>query len=306
MNTDEHGWMQMTADSRSLLMALGAAALLAVSTASLAATPVPSGKGSFVFTDAKGRADKPMRVFTYRPRQCDENCPIQFVLHGQGRTAANYRDYWEPAADRYGFLVVVPEFTKADWPGGAGYNRGDVDATQDRNKWGFLVVEHLFDEVRTTQKDYRIFGHSAGAQFLHRFLYFVPENRSTVAVAANAGWYTLPEWRDDKVKFRWPHSLAGAKVGEKEARQALSRRLLVLLGEGDTDPNASDLDKTPGSMAQGANRVERGALFIANATALAGELGVPFRWELAHIPGTAHEGSKMSRAAADLTWGAGK
>jgi poly(3-hydroxybutyrate) depolymerase len=290
------------------LAALGAAMLLAISVTlpAEAATPVPSGKWSFVFKDAKGRADKPMRVYTYRPRQCDENCPIQIVLHGQGRTASNYRDYWELAADRHGFLVVVPEFTKADWPGGAGYNRGDVDATEDRNKWGFLVVEHLFDEVRTTQKDYRIFGHSAGAQFLHRFLYFVPENRSTVAIAANAGWYTLPEWRDDKVKFKWPHSLAGAKVGEREARQALSRRMLVLLGEGDTDPNVSDLDKTAGSMAQGANRVERGEHFIASATSLAKELGVALSWELAYVPGTAHEGSKMSRAAAYLSWGAKK
>ena len=92
------------------------------------------------------------------------------------------------------------------------------------------------------------------------------------------------------MKYKWPHSVAGAKVGEREARQALSRRMLVLLGEGDTDPNVSDLDKTAGSMAQGANRVERGEHFIANATALAREIGVPFGWELAYVPGAAHEG----------------
>jgi hypothetical protein len=82
--------------------------------------------------------------------------------------------------------------------------------------------------------------------------------------------------------------------------------MLVLLGEGDTDPSVSDLDKTAGSMAQGANRVERGEHFIASATSLAKELGVALRWELAYVPGTAHEGSKMSRAAADLSWGAKK
>jgi poly(3-hydroxybutyrate) depolymerase len=285
--------------------ALGAI-LLAAALPCAAATEIPPGKWSFVFKDAQGRADSPMRVYTYRPRQCDENCPIQFVMHGQGRTASNYRDYWEIAADRYGFLVVAPEFTKARWPGGAGYNRGDVDATEDRNKWGFLVVEHLFDEVRTTQKDYRIFGHSAGAQFVHRFLYFVPENRASVATVANAGWYTLPEWRADKARFKWPHSLAGAKVGEKEARQALSRRLVLMLAEGDTDPNAADLDRTEGSLAQGANRLERGENFFKAATSLARELGAPFKWELAYVPGTAHEGSKMSRAAADLLYGAKK
>ena len=43
----------------------------------LAATPVPSGKWSFVFTDAKGHADRPVRVYTYRPRQCDVDVPYR-------------------------------------------------------------------------------------------------------------------------------------------------------------------------------------------------------------------------------------
>jgi dienelactone hydrolase len=301
MNADERRW-----PGRSLAAAILAAVGLSAPAFVMAATPIPSGKWSFVFRDAKGRADKPMRVYTYRPRQCDEDCPIQIVLHGMSRAASNYRDYWELAADRYGFLVVSPEFSKDSWPGSAGYNQGGVGETDDRSKWGFLVVEHLFDEVRTTQKDYRLFGHSAGAQFVHRFLYFVPENRSSVAVIGNAGWYTLPEWRSDKVSFKWPHSLAGAKVGEKEARQALSRRLLVLLGENDTDANAADLDNADGSLAQGANRVERGEYFFATATALAKEIGAPFNWELSYVPNTDHNGSVMSRAAADMVWGGKK
>jgi poly(3-hydroxybutyrate) depolymerase len=291
------------AGKRAAAVLAGVLALVAAWPAA-AATAIPPGKWSFLFTDAKGRADRPMRVYTYRPRQCDEKCPIQFVLHGQGRTASNYRDYWELAADRYGFLVVVPEFSKAHWPGGAGYNRGDVDATEDRDKWGFLLIEHLFDEVRSAQADYRIFGHSAGAQFLHRFLYFVPENRASLAVVANAGWYTLPEWRPGKVKYTWPYALVGAKVGEKEARQALGKRMVVMLGEGDTDPNAPDLDRTEGSLAQGANRLERGRNFYRAASELAKEAEAAFLWELAYVPGTAHEGSKMSRAAADLVYGA--
>ena len=42
----------------------------------VAATPVPSGRWSFVFTDQKGRPDRPIRVFTYRPKACDSTCPI--------------------------------------------------------------------------------------------------------------------------------------------------------------------------------------------------------------------------------------
>ena len=60
-------------------------------TAAFAATPAPSGKWSFVFNDAKGRADRPVKVYTYRPRQCDSNCPMVFVLAGVKRDASSYR-----------------------------------------------------------------------------------------------------------------------------------------------------------------------------------------------------------------------
>src|SRR5262245_13782141 len=93
-----------------------------------AATPIPPGKWSFVWKDEKGRPDKPMRVYTYRPRTCDTTCPIVFVMSGMKRNASNYRDYWELVADRYKVLVVAPELTRQNWPGTAGYNLGDIQA----------------------------------------------------------------------------------------------------------------------------------------------------------------------------------
>ena len=62
-----------------------AAIAVAFASSVQAKTEIPPGKWSFVFTDAKGRADRPMRVYTYRPRECDTKCPIQFVLHGLKR-----------------------------------------------------------------------------------------------------------------------------------------------------------------------------------------------------------------------------
>jgi pimeloyl-ACP methyl ester carboxylesterase len=284
------------------LLALGAMAAFGTH----AATPVPSGKWSFVFTDRRGQADRPVRVYTYRPRQCESTCPIVFVLHGKSRAASNYRDYWELAADRFGFLVIAPEFAEKYWPGAASYNLGDVDGNGDREKWSYSVIEHLFDEMRDGQKDYSIFGHSAGAQFVHRMMILLPGNRASLAMVANAGWYLMPEWRRDRARADWPHSLAGAPAGEKELRQALGRRMIVLLGEADTKTDDKDLDRSEGSMKQGANRLERGENFMGTATTAARDLGVKLAWELAYVPGVGHEGSKMSRAAADLVWGARK
>jgi poly(3-hydroxybutyrate) depolymerase len=278
--------------------------LMATGFASRAATEIPQGKWSFVWTDAKGRADRPMRVYTYRPRLCkDKPCPIQFVLHGLQRNASTYRDYWVFIAEAHGLIVVAPEFSQRHWAGGAGYNQGDVADQADREKWGFSAIEHLFDEVREGQADYRIFGHSAGAQFVHRMMMFRPDHRAAVAVAANPGWYTMPEWREDRKVEPFPYSLVKARVGEKELRRAFERRFVLMLGEKDNDPNAENLSKTEGALKQGANRFDRGENFFKAASAAARELGVNFAWELVEVPGVAHEGEAMSRAAADYIYG---
>lgn len=268
-----------------------------------AATPVPSGKWSFVFNDKRGQEDRPVRVYTYRPRQCDSTCPMLFVLHGMKRNASAYRDYWELAADRHGFLVIAPEFAERQWPKAASYNLGDVAGNPNREQWAYSVIEHLFDEMRDGQKDYRIFGHSAGAQFVHRMLFLLPQNRASAAIVANAGWYMIPEWRPDKATAKWPYSFVESPAGEAELRAALARKVYVLLGEADTKTDAPDLDRSDGAMKQGAQRVERGENFFGAASGAAAALGVKLGWELSYVPGVGHEGAKMSRAAADIVWG---
>ena len=272
----------------------------------MAATPVPSGKWSFVFTDKRGQAEKPLRVYTYRPRQCDSTCPMVFAMHGKGRKASAMRDNWELAADRFGFLVIAPEFSEKYWPAAADYNLGGVADGKDRRMWAYSMIEHLFDEMRDGQKDYAIFGHSAGAQFVHRLLVLVPDNRVSVAMAANAGWYLMPEWRKDKAAASYPHSLVDSPAGEQELRRALGKRLVVLLGEKDNDAQAKDLDQSDGSKKQGENRVERGENFFGAATTAARDLGVKLAWELSYVPGTGHDAAAMSKAAANFVWGAKK
>ncbi len=279
-----------------------AALLLAVALPAHAATPIPPGKWRFDFVDQKGRADRPIRVYTYRPRRCDTRCPIQFVMAGVKRNASQYRDYWELMADRYSILIVAPEFQQESWPKAAAYNLGDV-ATQDNpEKWSFSAIEHLFDEVRDGQTEYRIFGHSAGGQFVQRMALFRPDNRAAVMVAANPGWYTMPEWRKDKAADSFPYSLVGSKAGERELKRALERKFILLLGENDDDPDDENLNKSSGAEKQGPTRVERGENFFKAATAAARTLDSKFAWELVEVPDTAHDGAAMSRIAADTIY----
>ncbi len=282
---------------------LAAAIVASVGLNAFAATEIPPGKWSFVFTDAKGHADRPMRVYTYRPNKCDSKCPIVFVMHGLSRAASRYRDYWELSADAHNVIIVAPEFNTRYWPREENYTLGEVAQHADREKWAYSAIEHLFDEVRDGQNGYAIFGHSAGGQFVQRMALLRPDNRATVMVVANAGYYLMPEWRKDKASHPYPHSLVEAKVGEAELRQALQRRLIVMLGDKDVDPDHKDLSKSAGAMKQGAHRHERGEEFFKAATAAAGALNVKFGWELIEVPGVAHSAEPMGKAAAQTLYG---
>lgn len=295
MNTDGRGWIV-----RGLAgLVLSGAALVAN-----ANTPIPNGKWSFVWTDAKGDTTKPIRVYTYRPRACDTTCPIVIVLHGMSRDASNYRDYWELLGDHYKVLVVAPEFNEEHWKGTEGYNLGEI-TKGERQKTVFAAIEHLFDEVRDGQASYVLFGHSAGGQVAHRMALLFPENRASVIVAANPGWYTMPDFRQEKVMNPFPYSLVNVPGGggEQLLRKALARKLVVMAGENDNDPDAKNMSKSDGAEKQGATRLERAENFFKTATTAANDLGVKLNWELIEVPGVAHSGSSMSKAAAEAVLG---
>lgn len=256
--------------------------------------------GRFVFTDWDGPA---LPVYYQLPERVDAETPVVFVMHGVNRDADRYRDEWAVYARRHGFIAVVPQFGNADFPGSIGYNTGyftDEDgAPRQRSRWSFAALEPLFDDVRarfgTQVSRYSLYGHSAGAQFVHRYVLFMPEARLAKAVTANAGWYTMP---DPSVGF--PYGLAGTPVDAATLHAALGKRLTVLLGTADTDRADTDLRKTPEADAQGLHRYARGQAFFARGQAAAAASGVPFGWTRHDVPGIGHSNAGMAAAAAAL------
>ena len=91
---------------------------------------------------------------------------------------------------------------------------------------------------------------------MHRFIEFMPTHRARLAVAANAGWYTMP---DDTVAF--PYGLEGSPRKEWELGHALASNLVILLGSDDVDDQDDSLRRDSGSDAQGMNRLDRGLSF---------------------------------------------
>lgn len=280
------------------LLVLGPACVPA-GDAPAAAQPAPS-QGTFMF---EGWAGPPIKVWYQTPRQVAPTTPIVFVMHGVRRDADRYLAEWAPIAARHGFILVVPEFSQADFPGSLGYNAGFLQekggTDRPRSRWSFAVVEPLFDRVKartgSEAPTYTLYGHSAGGQFVHRYVLLMPEARLSQAIAANAGWYTMPDLGTD-----YPYGLAATPADEASLKRALGKPLTILLGTADTDVSDPNLRRTPEANAQGPHRYSRGLNFHRRGQAAAKRAGVPFGWRLEEAPGVGHKNGEMAVAAAPL------
>jgi pimeloyl-ACP methyl ester carboxylesterase len=262
------------------------------------------GTGSFMFSGAVAVRDHPIRVWYIAPDGDLSTADILFVMPGAARDAQDYQTDWEPLVQRRHVLVIIPDFDEADYPVAA-YNLGnlvgpDGDANL-RDRWSFTVIDALFDRVvahiHSHAKDFMMFGHSAGAQFVHRFMEFTP-NRVRTAVVANAGWYTMP---DDSKAF--PYGLRGVPQDEEGLADSYSANLTVLLGADDNNADDRLLRHDAGSDAQGSSRLERGLTFYLTARKSAEEHSLTFRWHLRVVPGIGHDHTAMARAAAPILFG---
>ncbi len=149
-------------------------------------------------------------------------------------------------------LVIAPEFGKEEfvrlnsrweWK----YNTGNIVSWFGRDRreagWYFEAVEQLFDAFRTSASSvmgyYVLFGHSAGGQFIHRMILFLPDARFALSIAANSGWYTMPD-----AAQAFPYGLSGAPYSEDRVNRALTRPLVVFLGLEDS-PDQGDFRESP-------------------------------------------------------------
>lgn len=259
------------------------------------------GADRFVFSGWQGPE---IPVFTYIPPKVDRaTAPIAIIMHGASRNPDSYRDAWIEEAEERGFIVIAPGFSRDDFPGSREYNLGGVvdeeGQPRARSRWTFSVIEPLFDHVVAqlggSQTHYTIYGHSAGSQFVHRFLFFMPDTRAKRFLAANAGWYTFP---DPKIAF--PFGLDGTPSNEARLRAALAKDVVVLLGDRDNDAGHPQLNRSRGAMEQGRHRFERGQTFYESARKLAQDKGWEFGWRLRVVEGVAHSNSGMAQGSYDL------
>lgn len=255
---------------------------------------------SFVVDDI----DQPRRVTAhiYVPERLPANPRILVVMHGVRRAAGEYLNDWKHIADTRGVVLLAPEFSRKEWPENRHYSQGNIIAPDQESlrpvtAWSFTAMEKAVEvTARLTGADgsqFFLYGHSAGAQFAHRYVMVTGGNRVLRAVAANSGWYM---WPDEKIAF--PYGTGRLQGHPWDWHSIFGTELTILVGADDSDPNAENLRRTPKAMAQGGQRLERGLNFFAAARTSASKLGQTFRWRLVTVSGVAHSNRDMSHEAA--------
>jgi len=274
---------------------------------------IKDGAGRFLFKDPKTAAGKTVPVWYYRPKGFTPDTPILFVMHGVKRNADEYRDNWIDLADHDGLLIVAPEFSKKSFPRSWAYNLGNVmlpDGTDGalvptpEKDWSFPIIDRIFEQVRQStgsrRTTFSIFGHSAGAQFVHRYLTFTGGPKVDIAISANAGWYTLPT---DSETF--PYGLGQTQLSPDRLKAAFAKKLVILLGDMDIVQDAN-FRMTPEAMRQGPTRLDRGRFYFAAAKRAAEKLGAPLDWRIVIVPDIGHDNAKMAGTAAQIIQEAGR
>ena len=268
----------------------------------------PNTTGSFIFTPQAPLNRNPLEVFYHIPDGDITTMPILMSLHGASRNGESYRDYWIQMANEHGFIVIAPEFTTENYPGlGDNYNMSNIfddgdnpslETFNDKSEWTFSILDPLFDYVKVAasniRETYNAWGHSGGAQFLHRFVTYLPNSKLDIAVCSNAGWYTVAE---NGVSF--PYGIDNGQLPTTDLITAFSKKLIVHLGKNDTNSDSSTGIRRNDVVdaQQGIHRFERGQYFFNTSQATAQNMEVTFNWEKHEVAGIGHQAQLMANDA---------
>lgn len=258
--------------------------------------------GVLEYTNYEPLSNKPFNIHYYIPSTVNQTtAPILFIFPGTYRNADDYLETWITLADQKGVMVFAFEFSVNYYPMSTNYQTGFIlDENGNLNNedvWTFSVIEPVFDFIKTNlvnnTNSYNMFGHSAGGQFVHRFVQFKPNSRVNYAVSANAGWYTVP---DTSVDF--PYGLKNAGISNEDLQNSYLKNLEIHLGQNDNDPNDPALRKTPEANLQGLHRLSRGRYFINQSDSISQSLNFPSNWVKKELENVGHEQQKMAVFAA--------
>jgi len=261
-------------------------------------------------------------VHYHKPENFQPNSNVLLVLPGAGRDGDEYRDSWIGASETYSVLILAPTYPDSSYAfqdyhmcgvmhdlnleSSITYIENTNIAQLDEQAFTFQVnpnpeqwifsdfdriVKLAAEAAGSEQTAYDAFGHSAGGQILHRMAIFYPYTKAERVVAANSGFYTLPD-----STAQLPFGTQGIPL---DLEQSFGQELIILVGALDNEnESGGTLLRSPAADRQGLHRLERGNYFYSTSEAIAAKAGLSFNWQLTIVPDVGHDFEKMAEAAA--------
>ena len=237
-------------------------------------------------------------VFYHLPKTIDNDTKVLFVVHGNTRNADDYLNSWIRLTKDKNIAIFAPHFKRSSF---ISFNTLQMSTSSgkirtDTDLYLHNSIDTLFKYIKAkfklTDKLYDSYGHSAGAQFVHRYLLMSDNPSVNKAVAANAGWYTFLNGAD------FPYGVKNPPISltDSNVKKFLSTNLYILIGTNDIDVDSS-INKSKGAQKQGINRLQRAKNFFTYTESIVEQNNLEFKWKYQAVPGAPHSNKVMSKAA---------
>ena len=240
-------------------------------------------------------------IFYSSPKSINANTKLLFLMHGGSRAAEKYINDWISFSKDRNVVLVAPEFSKKYYPEYAFLMMSKENGKPLNNESLYInnSLGLLFDffkaKLKLSTSNYRLYGHSGGSQFVHRYLLLSNDTRIEKAAMANAGFYTF---LDDEITY--PFGTKKMKISDERIKWFYRLKGGVFLGSADNDSNHESLPRMRKARKQGKNRLERGKNFFDDLVKYGVDNNLPFRWRFQIVSNVGHSNIGMSIAASEF------
>jgi pimeloyl-ACP methyl ester carboxylesterase len=245
--------------------------------------------------------DKPdVEMFYITPKKIDKDTQLLFVIHGNRRNAEDYISAWIPYVSNKNIIVVAPQFDKNNFRYffllESATSSGAINNNPDDyiNKSISSFFDFFQSKFSLSTNKYKMFGHSAGAQFTHRYMLLSNDKRISNAVIANAGWYTFLNGNN------FPYGIKNTPIdiSSEHIRWFMSNKSSLLIGGNDI--NLKSVNSSEGAQKQGISRFDRASSFFESLVDISDNNNIPFRWGYKVVDNAGHNYLKMTPVAAKI------
>jgi len=244
---------------------------------------------NYTYTLANGKSTT---IFYTMPQTVNNETKVLFAMRPESLNdrsdAEGTINTMRYLSETENIIVIVPEFERGTFPA-AEYQRLNISGNiENPERWMPREIDNMYLDFcrrfNIRAGKYILFGQSAGAQFTHRATMLSQSSLMDYSIAANTGTLTFPDEQTDYILgIRDLLPLYSNLIN-----QNFARRMYILIGNQDNDPNHWALASSAGAARQGNDRYERMLNFYQASKDYCERYNLPFNWKLIIMDGVGH------------------